>query len=408
LNEELPKWLRFSGEYRARFENQEHIRWRPANSDFYMLSRLRLGLELRPRPWLKFFGQGQDARVVLQRRVASSPPLQDSWDLRQAYVQLGDLEKFPFELRVGRQELIYSEERMIGASNWSNVGRTFNAVKLRLSLRRLGGLKLDTFASSVVAAKEGAWDTSNPGDNLHGMYGVFEKVVPNGTVEPYYYWRLIPVATAETGVRGRQDFGTLGIRFTKRFAKKWYASSDTLWQHGNRGSDQERAWAGYWRVQRKLTERGWKPSLTADGNYATGDSNPKDGRYTRFEVLYPTPHDKYGLADQIGWRNVRHVAGILEMNPHKSLVAQVKYHSWWLATATDGAYATNGSLLFLDSTGRSGTHIGEELDLQMVWTPSKTLQIGGGMGHIFNGDFLNRMTPGKSYTFYYLSFTRQL
>ena len=51
-------------------------------------------------------------------------------------MQLGDTAKYPLQLRLGRQELSYGEERMIGVSNWSNLGRTFNAVKFSI----IGGL----------------------------------------------------------------------------------------------------------------------------------------------------------------------------------------------------------------------------------------------------------------------------
>ena len=32
---------------------------------------------------------------------------------------------------MGRQELIYGEERLIGAFGWNNIGRAFDAAKLR-------------------------------------------------------------------------------------------------------------------------------------------------------------------------------------------------------------------------------------------------------------------------------------
>lgn len=408
LNAQLPKWLRFSGEYRARLEGQEHIRWREANSDTYLLSRIRLGVEFRPLSWLRFVGQAQDSHLFFQNHVNPLPPLQSTMDLRMAYVQLGDLAKQPFELRVGRQEITYSEERMIGVSNWGNNGRTFNAIKLRVGAQRLGGMKLDLFASSVVVNKDAVWDYSAPGDNLHGAYAVFDKLLKAGTVEPYYYWRLIPSALDEAGKRGRHDLGLTGLRVTKRLGSNWYFSSDTILQRGHRNTDSVSAWGGYWRARRRLSDNGWKPALVGDVNYATGDRNPRDGRHGTFEVLYPTPHDKYGLADQVGWRNIRHIGGTLEATPRKSLAGQLRFHTWWLDSVTDGLYTVGGALALRDPTGRSGRHVGEEVDLQLIWTPSRSTQLGTGIGHIFNAEFLNRMTPGKAYTFYYLSLTRQM
>jgi len=47
------------------------------------------------------------------------------------------------------------------------------------------------------------------------------------------------------------------------------------------------------------------PKLRLEFNHASGDSNPSDGKHGTFDVLYPTAHDKYGMADQVGWKNVK-------------------------------------------------------------------------------------------------------
>jgi hypothetical protein len=52
--------------------------------------------------------------------------------------------------------------------------------------------------------------------------------------------------------------------------------------------------------------------------------------------------------------------------------------------------------------GSAGTHVGEELDAQGMWSVNKQIQLGAGVGHIFPGEFLKRATPGRSYTFPYL------
>jgi hypothetical protein len=408
LNSELPKWVRFSGQYRARFEDQENMRWRPFNSDRYLLSRLRLGLTIRPRNWLSFTGEAQDGRVLFPRRAQHQPPLQGSLDLRLAYAQIGDVQKYPLQLRVGRQELTYSEERMLGVANWGNLGRTFNAVKLSAKSEYAKGLNLDVFAGSVVVPRENAWDESIAGDNLHGAYAIFDKMIPTGTVEPYFYWRINPSIASEAGVRGKVNQGSYGLRITKRFGKSWYASSDTVLQRGSRSTDSIQAWAAYWRGRYTFTEVRFKPSLTADCNLATGDKVARDGLSATFDPMYPTPHDKYGLADQIGWKNIRHVGGIFEFGPHKTLTLQGKFHTWWLHSPTDGVYIAGGALLYRDPTGQSGRHVGEEADFQFFWVPAKSFQVGGGVGHIFSAEYLKKVSPGRNYTFYYLSLTHTL
>src|SRR5690349_8198258 len=69
-NSLLPRWLRFSGEYRARVEGYDNILFRPEVSDAYLLNRIRLTAVIRPTDWLKFSFQAQDARIYWNQRIA--------------------------------------------------------------------------------------------------------------------------------------------------------------------------------------------------------------------------------------------------------------------------------------------------------------------------------------------------
>ena len=37
-----------------------------------------------------------------------------------------------------------------------------------------------------------------------------------------------------------------------------------------------------------------------------------------FDQLYPTGHDKLGLTDQVGWRNIHHLREGIEITPIKA------------------------------------------------------------------------------------------
>ena len=66
LNKELPKWLKFSGEFRARLEGFSGGGFKVDNSDAYYLNRLRINLLIQPANWIKVFAQTQDARVAFK------------------------------------------------------------------------------------------------------------------------------------------------------------------------------------------------------------------------------------------------------------------------------------------------------------------------------------------------------
>src|SRR5688572_1409875 len=79
------------------------------------------------------------------------------------------------------------------------------------------------------------------------------------------------------------------------------------------------AWAGHWVLGYTLPTVPSKPRLVAEYNYASGDKDPADGQRGTFDQLYPTPHDKYGLADQVGWRNIHNARAGVEFKPSAKL-----------------------------------------------------------------------------------------
>ena len=157
--------MRFGGEYRLRVEGFGGGGFRQDNEDAYLLQRLRINMKLEPAPWIKLAFQGQDSRAFWNDKIPNAPPYQDSMDLRLGYLELGDTEKRPVGLRVGRQELAFGEQRLIGHLNWTNTSRSFDAVRATL---RHGRYRLDAFAASVVNARHGEFNKRTDGNNLHG------------------------------------------------------------------------------------------------------------------------------------------------------------------------------------------------------------------------------------------------
>lgn len=139
-----------------------------------------------------------------------------------------------------------------------------------------------------------------------------------------------------------------------------------------------------------------RPRLFGEYNVASGDENRSDGTRGTFDQLYPTGHDKLGLSDQVGWRNIRHARSGLEFKPARKWQATGSYHSWWLASATDGLHNAVGALVTRSPTGTAGTRVGQELDAQATYVYSPQLQINGGFAHVFPGEFLKTTTGGHS------------
>jgi Alginate export len=399
LNKALPQWLRFSGEYRARMEGFSGGGFRPDNDDLYLLNRFRVNMAVKPTSWLKFQFQGQDARVFGKNHRPAAPPFQDVMDLRMAYVEIGEPESKTAGLRVGRQELVFGEQRLVGHVSWLNTARTFDAVRATF---RHQGYRLDAFAASVVNLRDGEFNRRADGNNFHGLYGGIEKLVPRAVIEPYLFWRLAPGLLTEVGTRGKLNSKTIGFRWVGKLPANFDYGAEVAGQTGSLGTDSVGAWAGHWLLGYTTASLPYRPRFIAEYNYASGDSEPGNGKRGTFDQLYPTPHDKYGLADQIGWRNIHHARAGIEFKPRPKWTIASNYHSFWLASATDALYAASGAAVARSIAGTAGTHVGQELDAQAMYVLSRQLQIGGGYAHLFTGRFLKLTTPGESYSYPYV------
>lgn len=402
INPELPRWFRFSGEYRMRFEGIGGAGYGPDAADAYVLSRVRVNTTFIPVSWLKVQLQGQDAQAMARNAKPDAPPFEDTFDLRQAYVELGNVETSKLGVRAGRQELVFGEQRLLGHLNWTNTSRSFDAVRASY---RGKDYRIDAFAASVVNLREGDFNKRTGGNNLHGVYGSFSALIPKATVEPYVFWRLSRGLRSEAGAAGKLDFKTTGFRWVGKLPAGLDYGAEVARQTGSLSTDEVSAWAGHWILGYTIAKAKYTPRLVAEYNYASGDSDPTDGRRGTFDQLYPTGHDKLGLSDQVGWRNVHDVRSGVEMKLSAKLTMSASYHSWWLAESRDGLYNASGALVARVANGSAGRHIGHEADFQAVYAVNGQMQIGGGYAHVFPGTFLRNATPGKTFQIPYLMFT---
>jgi hypothetical protein len=402
VNKELPAWLKFSGEYRMRLEGFDGGGFKVDTRDAYALSRLRLNMRVLPTYWMRFQIQSQDAQVFWKNTKPDAPPFEDTMDIRQAYVEFGKAEAPSVLLRVGRQELVFGEMRLIGHLNWTNTARSFDAA--RLTLQR-GKVKLDLFAASVVNLREATANKSSGGNDIHGAYGSITKVIPNATIEPFMFWRLARGTKTELGLPGKTDRKVFGVRFVGKLPANFDYNIETADQAGSIGSDDVQAFAWHSAIGYTITGLKKKPRVFAEYNYASGDETPGDGVQQTFDQLYPTGHDKMGLADQVGWKNIHDLRAGIEYKATSKLALAGSYHSWWLASPTDALYNAAGAAVVKVAAGTAGRHVGQEADVQMTYTLNSTMSIGAGYANVFPGTFLKNATPGRQYRIPYAMLT---
>ena len=410
-------------EERLRFEARNNTRdfnnaVNDPRDDGWVLSRFRLGLAIRPSSWLKIYVQTQDTREWFSTR-GNVPGVNgveggDYFDLRQAYVEFGDLKAFPATLTVGRQSLSYGDNRLVSDSRWVNFGRTFDGVKLHM---QTGKFWVDAFAVRPVQIRKDEFNDSDSADNFFGIYGGTDALRIQ-TTELYFLWRdkadaqpdLSPVNTknpngtsngpaqriATTGTRWKSKPGMLcGFDYSAEFAYQF----GHLWT-GARTTPRLNHHAFALAITGGYTweDALWKPRVGLEYDYASGDRNPKDGSSQSFQNLLPSNHAQYGFMDAFSWRNLHDARLSLSAKPLKDVEVTLDYHALWLANTADYWYTLNGNNALRTLTpGKNGRDVrtigasnfaGHEIDFTTSWKMNRQLSVLVGYSHFFAGDYL--------------------
>ncbi len=405
VNDAAPDWLSLSGEFRFRFENRTGLGFNPGADDGYGLARTRINIGVSPSKWLHVGFQGQDSRAPgIRAGARNNGVFRDTFDVRQAYVRIGGEESSPVKATVGRQLLIYGDQRLIGALDWTNTSRTFDAAKLSVSA---GPVAADVFSASVVQNSPGRRiNQSAEGNNLHGAYGALKKLVPGSTVEPYVLWQTTPSVVDELGVRGDLDRYTAGARIWAKGIGPLDYNVAIARQWGSLGSARISAWGAYAEIGYTLKAR-WSPRLYAEYTFGSGDSDPADGVSGGFVDLFPTAHLWYGYNDMVGWRNLKNLRIGSQLKPLGKVSLRLDYHWFWLADRSDGLYNVAGRrTVAAPGGGAADSKIGDEVDATFALPLTPILSVGGGFGYMFPGPFLkaNSRGSGNTFTFLFLGY----
>ena len=401
FDESLPRWLHIGGEYRDRLEGPIGIGFRGTN-DFYLLDRFRLKVAIQPKDWLTFYGEVQDSRIFFNHHIANANPFEDSWTLWQSYVQVGSFTSGWVDALAGRQILAFGDERVIAPSDWVNVGRTFDVARVDF---HHPGYEVAVFASSVVPGSNTYLHRAIPGNNLYGVYASLQNIIPHATFEPYVLWRLAPgnFALPETVGRGHLNEVTIGLHVKGTLPAEFDYDIEFDGQTGSLGVSSIGAWAGYAGVGKTFPNVLAAPRIYLEGNYASGTKNPAGRDWNTFDSLYPSNHDKYGLADLVDRKNLVQFRVGVEENVGKKWKFKQAFEGYWLATSNDNFYASSGSISVPAHPGAS-RHIGNELDLVAEYQMNKGLNFGFGYARLFAGQFLKTATLGHDYSYPYAYF----
>ncbi|HAM73711.1 MAG TPA: hypothetical protein DCM86_18915 [Verrucomicrobiales bacterium] len=418
------------GQFRARFEHRDgfSITGAAGSMDFrdhgadvangYGLFRTKVHVGYAPADWARVFVEGRDSFTVEDDR--SPRPENDRTDLHQAYLGLGNPKEFPVTIKVGRQELSYGDERLIGASDWNNIGRVFDAAKLRYEK---GGFWVDAFSGRVIIPDDHNFNVANDYDWFSGVYASSRTLLPKQETQAYFLARNTGLQSPTALGAGLpsllngatpRDIYTVGTRMKSLPGAlgAWDYSFEAAGQFGRfketaaGASLEHRAFAGHAAGGYTFKETTMTPRVGLEYDYATGDHDATDGKHTTFENLFPTNHKFYGFMDFASLQNLHDLRLSASAKPYAPLLVTLDYHAFLLADTHDSFYtvagARRGGLAATPGTGYGinpgyGNYVGSEVDLVATWTVKRFGTFQAGLGHFFTGDYIEQSLSSAAY-----------
>jgi hypothetical protein len=367
------KWsLGFGGQYFVRGELRDNRDYSSAVGDH------ELSIEHRARVSMRgsVFGR---VGVVLEfqdvRWWGSEPnavTTTPNTGLHQGYVDVKVAEWL--DVRVGRQELSYGEERLIGNLDWAQSARAFDGVFLRVTASPT--TTVDAFGMMLrppAWLSSGASGFHNSGQFFYGLYSRFRLSKALG-VDGYALGLHNDAGSAATGPGPDTNLATLGARVSVSLGALGLLGEGAF-QTGQQGAALILAGAFAGRGTYTFAAPG-KWYVGAEVLGASGDGDAADTTHRTFNQLFPSGHIHLGFMDYVGWQNVLGFKGSVGFRPFDAhLWLDVHHFRFW--DARGASYSASGAQFIAADSGRTDANLGTELDVNATVPLTKYVAVSG-------------------------------
>lgn len=311
--------------------------------------------------------------------------------LNEAWAQLN----FGYGLfvKLGRQSLIYDDERILGGLDWNVSGRYHDALKLGYENEKNKLHLILSFNQNSNDRKYGGTYYAPGGQPYKTMQTLWYQYTCSKSFNASFLFMNLGLegGDKQTETSDTQYLQTLGTNLYYQPAN-WTFGGTFYYQFGKNANHKDVS-AFMWAINAayKIDAR-WKIAIGSD--YLSGaDNNSSPGsKYTAFDPLYGTHHKFYGAMDYyyasgfIGglnpglWDNQLSVT----FQPASKVSLSLSYHN----------FSTTGEIELQNQT-KASRGLGSELDFQMDWQIMKDVKLSAGYSTMFGTETMEIVKGGS-------------
>jgi len=404
---EKTKLLSIGGTYRLRGELQDGFNIRSYGTgtrEDYLLSRLRLDIDLRLSANFHIHAQIQDARTLglsfSDKDFAdANNPYHDPFDINQLYFEYSPAKTV--SLKIGRQAISYGDRRVFGPGDWGNTGRyAWDAVRIEINEKSFTSHWL---VGRFVLHDPDRWpNASAPGPTAYASYNTIKSL-------PFllgvFYVHKYDGRGSTKGEKGAGNLSShsAGFRIDGQ-GGRWDYSAMFVGQVGKWGPDDLKAFGLAFSLGYTFAIS-WKPHLMIQYILGSGDKDPEDGIHGTFDGLFSGADTVlYGWMNLFFWQNLREFRVDLVLTPTETFTFRGEYHYFTLDDAKDAWYYPSRAVR-RDTTGSSGRLLGHEVDLTVRKKITGWLEVLSGVCFFLPGEYVKKTGQSPAAKWFFLEAT---
>jgi hypothetical protein len=177
----------------------------------------------------------------------------------------------------------------------------------------------------------------------------------------------------------------VGARLSGR-VDAWDHDHEVTLQWGRFGVASIHAWAIASEAGYTWPDVKRRPRASLRVSVASGDRDPADPRMQTFHSLVP----RGGAVDEgfnVSAANISHLRAALTADLAPATLATIAANTTWRTSRADGVYSPGGGVI-RNGTGSAARHVGDSINLYVVWVIDRHATLDLGVGYFWSGRFV--------------------
>ena len=331
--------LSIGGEIREHYQNYTNVNFGQIPASYVTgnphqwLHRLLIHGDMQISSKFRVFAQINNTVRYLNPNPITNQVDQNTLSFHQWFADLKLADQLI--LRLGRQELLFGQERFIASREGPNNRQSFVGAHLIYQGQRF---KTDLFYTHPIKLNPGALDDERTKEKLAGLHFKFDRILKQVNTDAYYYYFESKAREYYSDI-GEEKRHTLGLHVYSNPQKINY-DFELSQQLGSFKSLDIQAFMAVWDLNIAVKPHRY---IGFSGNYVPGDRSNQDGKLNTFNTLFARP--------PFGQTVALNISNTLNLSPY------IRYQNGtkWIATARasfvqrtstyDGVYTPNMSQL---------------------------------------------------------------